>query len=69
LTNLSPNPAQLTILHCGYHAEDGMWCDCDVWMIVAQLWRRCWLMLQNSKVSGIQPCKVIRNWVQKSCLL
>jgi len=38
-------------------------------MFMAQLWRRCCLMLQYSKVSDVQPCKVIKNWVQKSCLL
>jgi len=30
LTNFSLNPAQLTTLCCGYHTEDGRWCNCDV---------------------------------------
>jgi len=26
----SKSPARLTTLRCGYHAEDGRRCDCDV---------------------------------------
>jgi len=58
LTNLSPNSARLVTLRCGYHAEDGQWCDCDVKMFMVRLWRRCCLMLQNLNVSGVNYAKL-----------
>jgi len=45
-----------------------LYMHCDVWMFMAQLWQDCCLMLHNSKVSDVQPCKVARNCVQKLCL-
>jgi len=40
----------------------------DLLMFMAQIWRDCWLVLQNSKVSGVQPSKGTRNCVQNPWL-
>jgi len=56
-------------LRCGYHVEDGRWCDCRRIVTFKCLWRDCCLMLQNSNVSGVQLYKVVSNWVQKPGLL
>jgi len=69
LTNLSPNPARLTTLRCGYHAEDGR---CDAIVTFQCLWHnygdvvvwcyrtQTFLVFSHAKTSEIE---------YKSCLL
>ena len=57
------------VSRCGYHAEDGRWSDCKHFVTFKYLWWDCCLMLQSQQDSGVPPCKLTTDGVQKPCLL